>query len=218
MSNLRFDRDKFFREYRAAFPGTLTQPTVDGLNYVLARIEMDGLGVYGTLEAIAYSLATWKHESGHVTPEGLVAFQPIREILAKAGTKLGRNQARYKPYYGRGLVQVTWQDNYRRIGDLPGIKGLTVQGVKIDGAALVRKPDLMLDPELSYLAAREGMRLGLYRPPNKLSMFFKSGKPPLYVQARDIVNGGRDKADLIASYARAFERILRASQIKDEDL
>jgi hypothetical protein len=72
----------------------------------------------------------------------------------------------------------------------------------------------MLDEELSYRAAAYGMRDGIYTG-KKLSQFFRKGKPPDYHNARTIVNG-LDQAELIAGYARALERALRAALLPDE--
>jgi hypothetical protein len=68
---MRLNHKVFFNEYKAAFyhQGGLQPETVAALEGILKRIERDGLDFYGTLEAIAYCLATWRHESGHITKD-----------------------------------------------------------------------------------------------------------------------------------------------------
>lgn len=225
---LIIDRIIFWREFRAAFypDGGLQQETVNALNFILGQIENDGLAFYGTIEAIAYCLATWKHESRKSYKRGdkivWIEFAPTRERRASPSkqARLYRSQERYfkTGHQGGGIVQLTWPDNYFRLGEHKGIKTTLVkqdgQDFIITGETLRANPSLILDPLLSYKVAAYGMRDGLFRPPNNLVDYFRQGQPPRYDAARDIVNGGRDKSALIALYAAKFERILRAATAK----
>ena len=57
---------------------------------------------------LAYALGTAHHETDR-------KFGPIREY------GLGKGKP-YYPYYGRGLVQLTWDYNYEKMGKKLGIK------------------------------------------------------------------------------------------------
>lgn len=134
---------------------------------------------------LAYILATARHES---------RFKPIREYRAKASqTTLYNLQNRYwyTGYYGRGFVQLTWESNYREMGEL----------LKID---LVNKPDLALDPYFGARILVSGMINGNFG--HRLDRYINNTQKD-YWNARRSVNG-TDKADLIANYALQIEKNL----------
>jgi hypothetical protein len=56
---------------------------------------------------LAYALGTAHHETDRT-------FGPIREYGRGRGKK-------YYPYYGRGLVQLTWERNYRKMSPVVGV-------------------------------------------------------------------------------------------------
>lgn len=229
---IRFDRKKFFDEYKAAFypvgtstEGLLQKETVQALDEILTWIEADGLEFYGSKEALIYCLASWYWESGRyykrlINGKGInvrIEFNAIEEKRASPIKQpaLYKNQERYyrENGQGRGLVMITWLINYFKVGELKGVKGEQVGGVTITGMVLKQIPNLMLNPRVSYLAASRGMKYGAFTT-HTLDEFFIPGKPPQYVQARKIVNG-LDRAELIASFAAKFERIIRASMQTD---
>ncbi|MCK9378318.1 MAG: TIGR02594 family protein, partial [Syntrophobacterales bacterium] len=62
----------------------------------------------------AYVLATTEWETGHT-------FKPVREAYWHDEEWRRRNLSRYYPYYGRGYVQLTWEDNYRKYAEILSI-------------------------------------------------------------------------------------------------
>ncbi|HSH18312.1 MAG TPA: glycoside hydrolase family 19 protein [Candidatus Saccharimonadales bacterium] len=82
-------------------------------------LMIDALAERGVadLDMALYAFAT-------INPETSAAL-PIAEI--------GGSKARYAPYYGRGYVQLTWFDNYKKAG-------------KALGLDLVNNPDLAMEP------------------------------------------------------------------------
>lgn len=167
-------RDKVFK--------SLTQIQVDALNYLVQRCKAFGC----TYPETAYILATTYHETAGT-------MLPIKERGSDAYLK-GK---KYYPYIGYGYVQLTWKDNYQRVGKLIGVD-------------LVSKPELALDKHIASRILIEGMLQGwfsgvglrLKRPVHRYNR-------DLYIKARAIVNG-TDKANLIAGYAMYFEEALRS--------
>lgn len=176
---LTIDRAAFFRGYRErllAGATTLKQSQVDGIDLVMDEMLRNELA----LKEAAYVLATAYHEAART-------WQPIREY--------GGLNKRYAPYYGRGLVQLTWKQNYKKFSDLLGID-------------LVGNPDLALDPHVSVTVLVTGMMRGMFT--GKTLSDYWSGESYDYVEARRVVNA-MDRAEMIAGFARHFEEILRAS-------
>ena len=184
------NRDKFFQGYRAAF-GSLNQSQVDGLDFLLDKLEQDTF----SLKQVAYILATIHHETGVRRNGELQTFQPIKELRERSDSPRRANQDRYwlTGFYGRGLVQITWKKNYEKFG-------------------IADDTDKALDPETAYEIASRGMREGLFTG-KKLSDYINGQAD--YRNARKIING-LDKADEIASKARKYESILSTSQEPDK--
>lgn len=155
---MRFNRQTFFTRYRQEFD-KLQQKQVDGLNFLLDKIEADTF----TLEQAAYVLATVAHETGR-------EFQPIKEKRARVGTKVRALQDKYwdSGFYGRGFAQLTWKANYEKYG-------------------IADNPDKALEPEKAYEILSHGMRTGGFTG-KKLTDYIIAGDVD-YVQARRIVNG-----------------------------
>lgn len=178
---------------KAPFGGRLTQSQIDGINAILKAFE--GAGQTSN-KFLAYILATAFHETGG-------RMVPVREGFAKtdAGARKAVAKRKYaKPdpitghvYYGRGHVQLTWAENYKRMGEILDIP-------------LYENPDLALDKFFSAAILIEGMIRGKSNRGDftgkTLDDYF-SGSNDDPVGARRIING-TDKATLIAGYYKAF--------------
>ena len=131
-------------------------------------------------EAIQYVLATVEHETNRT-------FKPIKEAYWLS-EKWRAKHLRYYPYYGRGFVQITWEENYRKFGDLLGID-------------LVKNPDLALDFNNALFILVYGMKHGLFTGKKLDDYFNENGSN--FVKARKIING-KDKAKKIALLAQNY--------------
>lgn len=165
---------------------------------------------------LAYALATAYHETGK-------EMRPLREGFASTDEKAIDAVTRYcqrvgrsnyalpdpvtgKSYFGRGLVQITFADNYKRVGQAIGM-----------GLELYQNPTLALDPLVSVKIMIRGMADGLFTS-HKLADFFNDSKTDWF-NARDIINGDKNLmpewangariGDLIASYAKKFYACLQ---------
>jgi predicted chitinase len=78
-----------------------------------------------------------------VAIETASTFKPVREAFWLSEDWRRANLGRYYPYYGRGEIQLTWQENYANFGNQIGVD-------------LVADPDRALDSEIS------GQVLALY--------------------------------------------------------
>lgn len=178
------DRKKFFDVVRRdLFGGRLTTEQVDGMNKIINYRDENWPVVSD--DQLAYILATVKHETAD-------EMQPVEEgFYLRDPKKIATFQRslRYWPYFGRGLVQITWPQNYKRFN------------IKEPGDAL--KWPVALD--VTFRGMIGGIFTGV-----KLSDFIKPGHVD-YVHARKIING-LDKASLVASYATAFQKALAAAR------
>lgn len=180
-----------FNILRAELFGKLDIDQVAALEFLVSQCEKWGLNYPQT----AYSLATVYHETGIVINGKLYrSMQPVKE----RGSQKYLEGKKYFPYIGYGYVQLTWKDNYERIGKLIGID-------------LIKNPERALEPEIAAEIMCQGMLHGWftgvgYR--NKCPVRRASRSD--YVRARKIING-TDKALDIANYAMVFERALRSN-------
>lgn len=196
------DRKLFYKEIRKGLGRTqLTAKQVSGFEEILASVS--GLDITWQ----AYLLATAWHETAFT-------MQPVRETLAdtdqkavnrlenawKAGklkwvrTPYWRFDAQGKTWLGRGYVQLTHQDNYRKASALTDVD-------------LLSDPNKAMQPTVAAKILVEGSKSGMFTG-KKLSDYL----PGDYVNARRIING-TDKARQIAQYAMAFEDALRAASV-----
>ena len=142
---------------------------------------------------LAYILATVHRETGE-------RFAPVRETFAPDDATARRRVASMDygheenghVYYGRGFVQITWLQNYQRIGARLGVD-------------LANNPDMALDWNISAKIAVTGMIHGLFSGA-KLSRYFNDQTDDP-IGARHIING-QDRAELIAGYHASYLNII----------
>lgn len=210
------NRAAFYDAVRASglFGKALNTSQVQGLEGLLNAFQAVGDGQASTL---AYGLATAYHETGaRMVPvrEGFASSDAsARRAVNALAAKRGPNSAAAKyakpagphghVYYGRGHVQLTWEDNYRDSSDDAGVD-------------LVANPDAMLDPTISarvlFLGLLDGRWNGKGHGLGHYAMLDRIPglSPSEAVQARRTVNG-LDKAELIAGYHRKFLACVNAA-------
>lgn len=142
---------------------------------------------YGLLRnQLAYVLATTEWETNKT-------FEPVKEAYY-LGSKAEayRKTLRYYPWYGRGFVQLTWEDNYKKAGKRLGVD-------------LISNPDKAMDPEIAAEVLVVGMQEGWFTG-KKLSDYITLKKSD-FLNARRIVNG-TDKAKEIEALAKKWDKAL----------
>ncbi|HUB12304.1 MAG TPA: glycoside hydrolase family 19 protein [Acetobacteraceae bacterium] len=169
-----------------------------GLKVLASAIQLDP--AIQDIRWIAYMLATAWWETGR-------KFEPVREDGQGADHDYG-DPVTYQDsdgnkytnvYYGRGYVQLTWEDKYLSLGKAIGLDD-----------ALAINPDLALDPKIAYQVMSYGMTHGSFTTAHhKLADYIDDQKCD-YFRARRIING-LDHATEIAAQAAKLEMLLRLS-------
>lgn len=184
---------------------------------ILRTVEYGYKHGYNIAE-IAYNLATSGHETAYW-------YQPIREGATRSGPNFTDEQARAavrsamnkgiirvdyvtaingRSYYGRGLTQITWLDNYKKFE-------------KLTGKPLVANPDLALEWDTALYIMYEGINKGHFRK-HKFADFIKAGqsvKVEDFIPCRNIINGDGKKYGLtIAQAAMDWYRALKTHDTK----
>lgn len=181
----------FFDTVRPIFGGKLTQGQVEGMTKIVEYGEYWGY----TAPDIAYALATTKKETARW-------MQPIREGARRFGTKYSDAAAKRavasihakgiirtnyalpagpfkQSYYGRGLIQITWYDNYKKFtGKLK--------------KPLDANPDLALEWDIALDILFLGLRDGMFRKGLAFEDFDLRDPQDVY-RARDAVNGDKNR-------------------------
>lgn len=135
----------------------------------------------------AYLLAT-----GYWETNGTML--PVREAyyLGEPKGENYRKKLRYYPWYGRGLVQLTWESNYLRAGREIGVDLIGDPDAAMDAASAVK---------ILVIGSMQGWFSG-----KKLSDYFTASKCD-YFNARRIINI-LDSAKEIAAIAAEYEAAL----------
>src|SRR6476620_5379936 len=192
-TNMNFNREIFFEQFRPfykskASKSRVTTNVVNSVEFLLGKFE--STPEWKKLEHVAYALATIMHETAFT-------FAPITEYGGKSyfnkydgRSDLGNNHAGdgYK-YRGRGYVQLTGRKNYTKYG-------------------IEDTPEEALNPETAFKIMTDGMFKGAYTG-KKLTDYINNNNVD-FVNARRVING-TDKASVIASYAKGFLSMLKAS-------
>lgn len=193
---MAIDRAKFFAGIRnGPFPGSLSQEAVRGISAILDEWERRDLT---DLRWLAYMLATVLAECGRNMLPVREGFKPndiqARAYVSGKGYRYARVEGGHV-YYGRGLVQLTWLDNYRKMAAIVGVD-------------LVNNPDQALKPDVASKIMFEGMIRGTFTG-KKLADYFNATTAD-WKNARRIINGV-DRADEIAGYGKQFHADLVAA-------
>ncbi len=191
------NRQQFFQEInQSLFCGKLNNRQKEGILHKLAAFEK--------FEVTddrwrAYMLATSFHETART-------MMPIEEWGRGKGKSYGKKIKQSglpytwpdQIYYGRGDIQLTWFENYERMGELMGLP-------------LLEQPELALDPDISAQILVEGMILGKSNRGDftgfSLENYFNTHRDDPF-GARRIVNG-LDNAHTIAGYYYKFLEAIR---------
>lgn len=191
---VKINREIFYSNYRKYF-GRLTQGQVDGLNFLLEKLESSDKIKHSKtnvlLAMFAYILMTVKWETAGT-------YQPVTEY----GSQKYLKSRKYWPYIGRGYVQLTWSWNYEVFGRRLGID-------------LIHNPELANEPETAWNILEEGMTDLTPQDPEftgkSLEDYFKDDRIDFY-NARKIINPKDwDSYSPIAKGAAKFWEILKLS-------
>ena len=183
--------------------GGFTQLQVAGYNSIL-----NALNNHADRSAInplyaAYTFATTYHETARkmqaIAEYGKGASRRYGQWYKNSkGQLYGHRNGNYEYYlydeyphlyYGRGLPQLTWLDNYLKMGELLGID-------------LAHNPGLALDQDISAAIMIEGMLRGMFTGLS-LERCIRYGSYAEFVYSRRIING-TNVDDLVAKYAVWF--------------
>ena len=218
----------------------LSAPRKEGLQDLLNRIAADK--EISDIRWAAYMLATAIHECRNLASSWKATWSPVSEtpnsngtygpsgkygdeefVVNHKGEKIGADGNPLKKgelgikrrYYGRGYVQITWQENYRRFDDALSM-----------GHLLHINPEKALEKDVAYRIMSHGMRNGGFTT-KKLSDYL-TGATTDYFNARSIINTDKSETPasnptiagsklsngkLIAYYADIFEWIVYNSMI-----
>jgi putative chitinase len=180
------NRQIFYTRFKTNIQPRFTNSQLQGFEAIFN--EWDRLKLTD-IRHLAYMLATAWHETAKT-------MQPIEEY-GKGKTKPYGKRIRQdgKPYtdtnqifYGRGFVQLTWYENYKRAG------------IKL-GVDFIKNAALVMQMDNSVKIMFSGMMFGWFTG-RKLSDYF-NGDVSDPINARRIING-KDCADLIADYHNKF--------------
>lgn len=197
---MKLNRKIFFDQIKVPllFSKGLRQSQVDGINAILDEWERQK---HTDLRWLAYMFATAYHETGR-------EMQAVEENGKGHGRKYGQRMKHsgvfYRNvmhiFYGRGLVQLTWYENYELMGRLLGVD-------------LINHPELACRLDFAVKILFEGMLRGSSSVGDFtgrcLEQYFNERFED-WVGARKIING-TDCAEKIAEYGKTFHLAIKAA-------
>jgi len=191
----RLNRQTFFAEVKSKlftekFVGAKGVGQIEGLDLLIDEWERRP---EITLDFFAYILATAYHETAFT-------MQPVKEYGGEDYLK----KKKYYPWIGRGYVQLTWEENYRKAGEKIGLD-------------LISNPDGALVPINAVKILFDGMMEGWFTGRSLKDFIDNISEADQedhkeFEEARRIING-IDKKKAIANYAMEFRRALRKALI-----
>jgi hypothetical protein len=189
-------------------------PDIRYIAYMLATVEAEhGNFLPGQESKSLYNKHVWK----------IYSTYPFEEFVLGPDAKLLRHfsgphlRFRFEPdyamrvpapdghfetYYGRGYIQLTWQENYLRAG-----RALNIGG---SPDALADDPSLAMDPQNAYNIMVWWMTEG--SPTGDALSDHINGNDADYLGARAIINPYDKNAQDVADNAQDYQRILSASE------
>jgi hypothetical protein len=215
-----FNSKVFFDAVRGSlFSGRMTDQQVAGMEFDLDHWTKNHDG--RDLRHLAYCMGTEYWEVGGRMWPVREGFKETDAAARKYVKDQGYAYAKVDPvtgqvYYGRGKIQITWGENYRKSSDRLGLTGTDKD--------LYLNPDMALDLEIATINLMRGMIEGWYRKDTKglqtLDRYFNTTTDDPYT-AREIVNGDKSKVPgwtngvsigkMIAGYHDKFLSALRES-------
>lgn len=209
------EKEKFFQTLSTTSVEVKDKKSRDGIGYFLdywnSKPEIKDT------RWLAYIMATAYFETRGT-------FEPIRETFAgsdeeaiakldKAYVDKGRKGHYYwyrvpetgRSYFGRGYVQLTWADNYKKIDKLFGISS--------PHKSYYWNPELALEQDHAAKILVTSMIYGIYRRHQCLAAYFDKEKGISdWKGARSIINGDVAKnGGRVADIAQAFHRAIVVS-------
>ena len=136
--------------------------TAESVKLIVKTCLEEGVTDHGQ---IAHVLGQCEHETHFIYAEEINGPAQARRLGYNGGAN----------YYGRGYIQITHIDNYRKFG-------------RIFGQDFAGNPALVKEPTVAAKIAVVGCRDGLFRRGHDLARYCKNGTNDFY-NARRIVNG-----------------------------
>ena len=204
------DRKVYFDRVRVdPFGGSMTQQQVDGQNVILS--EWEAHGKLTDLRWLSYALATTLHETAST-------MWPIEEYGKGVGYEYGKPDPETgQTYYGRGFVQLTWRDNYRKASEKLSLFG--PRNLEWHAANAL---DLKIAADVMFRGMVEGWFRVKDGEPETLPRYFNEDVDDPY-EARGIINGDKEIVpqwsggisigNLIVDYHWSFYEALQAAEM-----
>jgi Chitinase class I len=202
------DRDFFYKNFPSSALGGKKMSAKRKEGFEAIFDAWDANPAIGVLAWPAYMMATAWHETGAVmlpvresfATTDASAFNRVSAYCKKKG--IANYAARHpngNSYYGRGYVQLTHGDNYKKMGKTLGL-----------GNKLYDDPEKVLDEKVGAEILAIGLIKGLFRPAKGTLKTYFDGTTARWTQARNLVNGDVKKnGAMVGGYGKAFLTALR---------